>query len=371
MGQISYFKVFQVFLKNKINLFIVGFILLFEISTYFLCFKKEPIVIFPLNNKFQINLYTDNNDGGSSVITNSQITDSALKVSFVLKKGFVRPFVGLSILPVGKSYIDISGYNEVKIEALGRNLVNMNLHIVSHYQGVKGNRLYCSSSFEIDKAKNDYFLLLKNLKIPDWWYDTNNYSPSDTLKPDWKMVSEINFATGLTPDVDIERELSIYSVAFVRDNTWLLVYMFLILAGLALLLYIIEYFRLVVRENKHEVTIKYKPVEVADKTGIQHSYLDYINEHFQNPELSLDEISSVTGISQRKVSEGIAAQFHCNVKTYINKIRINEAQRLLKETDLNISEIAFKTGFSSPSNFNRVFKAISGKNPTEFSQKRG
>jgi AraC-like DNA-binding protein len=362
--------VFQIFIKNKINLIIVGFVLLFEISTYFLCFKKEPFVVFPLNNKFQINFYTDNNDGGNSEITNSQITDSALRVSFVLKKGFVRPFVGLSILPVGKSYIDISGYNEVKIEALGKNLINMNLHIVSHYHSIKSNRLYCSSNFEIDKAKYDYSILLKNLKIPDWWYDTNNYSPSDTLKPDWKKVSEINFATGLTPDVDIERELSIYSVAFVRNNTWLLVYMFLILTGLALILYIIEYLRFVVRENKHEVTIKYKPVEVVDRPDIQHSYLDYINEHFQNPELSLEEISSETGISQRKVSEGIAAQFHCNVKTYINKIRITEAQRLLKETDLNISEIAFKTGFSSPSNFNRVFKSITGENPTEFSRKR-
>ncbi|HOT14913.1 MAG TPA: AraC family transcriptional regulator [Bacteroidales bacterium] len=357
--------------KNKINLCIVGLVLFIEVITYFVCFKKGPLAIFPLNNKFRVVFYTDKNDGGESVITSTQIADSVLKVSFVLKKGFIRPFIGLSILPAGMNYIDLSGYNQVKIEALGRNLVNMNFHIVSHYQGVKSNRLYCSSSFELDKAKNDYSLLLKNLKIPDWWYDTNNYSPSDTLKPDWKKVSEINFATGLAPDVDIERELSIYSVSFVRDNTWLLVYMFLILAGLILMLYIIEYFRSVVSENKHEVTIKYKPVEVANKLGFQNNYLDYINEHFQNPELSLEEISSKTGISQRKISEGIAAQFHCNVKTYINKIRISEAQRLLKETDLSISEIAFKTGFSSPSNFNRVFKAISGKNPTEFSRKKG
>ena len=122
--------------------------------------------------------------------------------------------------------------------------------------------------------------------------------------------------------------------------------------------------------NKKEITITYKPVEVDDKPNNTTGFFDYINQNFQNPELSLEEISIKTGISQRRISEGISAQFNCNVKTYINNIRIKEAQRLLKKSNLSISEIAYKVGFSSPNHFNRVFKAITGENPTEFSQKK-
>ena len=46
----------------------------------------------------------------------------------------------------------------------------------------------------------------------------------------------------------------------------------------------------------------------------------------------------------------------------------NSKGNVLKETDLQISEIAYKVGFSSPSNFNRVFKNLTDKNPSEFLQ---
>ena len=54
-----------------------------------------------------------------------------------------------------------------------------------------------------------------------------------------------------------------------------------------------------------------------------------------------------------------------HVKTYINNIRIEEAQRLLANTKLNISEIAYTVGFNSPSTFNKVFKKTTGMTPSE------
>ena len=88
------------------------------------------------------------------------------------------------------------------------------------------------------REREKYFILRKNFKIPDWWYDINNYSPSDTLEPDWRKVSEINFATGLSPEVDEKRELSIYSVLFIRNNNRVIFYMLMILTGTGLLLFV-------------------------------------------------------------------------------------------------------------------------------------
>jgi AraC-like DNA-binding protein len=359
----------HIFINKKINQVLLGFALALLIVSYVAFFHTNPIEIFPSNENYEIQFYTDANDGGHSEIINSQITDLSLNVRFILKPGFVRPYVGLWIRPADGQLFNLSRFNSVKITACGKNLSNMNMQIVSEGAKVKNKKVYSSSSFVITNERNQYIINKKNFKIPDWWYDTNNFSPIDNIQPEWQKVSEISFATGLTPEVGQERQLSIYSVSFIRNNTRVIVCMLLIFIAFVLILFLIDYFKSWM--NKKEITITYKPVEVKVKPNNTTSFLDYINQNFQNPELSLEEISLQTGISQRRISEGISVQFNCNVKTYINNIRIKEAQRLLKETKLNISEIAYKVGFSSPNHFNRVFKAITGENPTEFSQKKG
>jgi AraC-like DNA-binding protein len=51
---------------------------------------------------------------------------------------------------------------------------------------------------------------------------------------------------------------------------------------------------------------------------------------------------------------------------YLNYVRLSVAERLLINTDKNVTEICTETGFSSLSYFNRVFKAAKRLNPTEY-----
>ena len=48
------------------------------------------------------------------------------------------------------------------------------------------------------------------------------------------------------------------------------------------------------------------------------------------------------------------------------QVRISEARRLLKETDLPVREIAFQTGYDDPLNFSRMFRKVCGVSPTQF-----
>jgi AraC-like DNA-binding protein len=361
-------NLFLTFIGKKINLSLLAIVVALLVVSYVAIFHKSSIMIFPSDKKYSIQFYTDINDGGLSEIASSQITDSILSARFILKPGFVRPYIGLWIRPEQGKFIDLSRYNKVEITASGINLNNMNMYIVSEDARVKNEKVYSSSSFVISSEINEYTIRRKNFKIPDWWYETNNFSPTDNIHPNWEKVLDISFATGLTPEVNQERQLSIYSVLFIRDNTHVIVSMLLIFFVFAFILFLVDYFKRAMK--KKEITINYKPVNVEDKSKISINFLDYINQNFQNPELSLEEISLRTGINQRRISEGISAQYNCNVKTYINNIRIKEAQRLLKQSKLSISEIAYKVGFSSPNHFNRVFKAIVGENPTEFSHKK-
>jgi AraC-like DNA-binding protein len=50
---------------------------------------------------------------------------------------------------------------------------------------------------------------------------------------------------------------------------------------------------------------------------------------------------------------------------YVLHLRINEAQKLLQETELSISEIGYRVGFENLSYFNRSFKRIARMTPRE------
>ncbi len=51
---------------------------------------------------------------------------------------------------------------------------------------------------------------------------------------------------------------------------------------------------------------------------------------------------------------------------YLNNVRIREAMELLKNTDMNITEISFEAGFGNLGHFNRMFKRIAGTTPKEY-----
>lgn len=101
---------------------------------------------------------------------------------------------------------------------------------------------------------------------------------------------------------------------------------------------------------------------------------------------SIEKLNSVLKYVQDNISENITVEtlansvhFHPNYFTnifkkymgippsqYINKIRIERAKYLLKTTDLQINEIAVKTGFCDVYYFSKSFKNYSGYSPSDF-----
>ena len=53
-------------------------------------------------------------------------------------------------------------------------------------------------------------------------------------------------------------------------------------------------------------------------------------------------------------------------KSYLQKICIGYACRLLTEEQMNISQAAYESGFENLSNFNRQFKHLKGVTPSEY-----
>lgn len=83
-------------------------------------------------------------------------------------------------------------------------------------------------------------------------------------------------------------------------------------------------------------------------------------------QVSLEEASEKANLSKEAFCRFFKLRTRKTFTQYLQHLRINEAQKLLQETDLGISEIAFQVGFENLSYFNRSFKSITGKTPREF-----
>jgi AraC-like DNA-binding protein len=91
----------------------------------------------------------------------------------------------------------------------------------------------------------------------------------------------------------------------------------------------------------------------------------FIEAH-SGEELSLHKVAKAVNISANHLSEKFKQVTGINFVEYVARTRFEHACDLLRNPNLRVSEIAFTVGFQSLSQFNRVFKKLSGKSPTEF-----
>jgi AraC-like DNA-binding protein len=93
--------------------------------------------------------------------------------------------------------------------------------------------------------------------------------------------------------------------------------------------------------------------------------IQFLLENRSRP-ISLDETAEKANLSKEAFCRFFKLRTRKTFTQYLLQLRINDAQRLLQETDLGISEIAYRVGFENLSYFNRSFKSISGVTPMHF-----
>lgn len=96
--------------------------------------------------------------------------------------------------------------------------------------------------------------------------------------------------------------------------------------------------------------------------------LSFIHEHYSQP-ITVSEIASAVGVSERECFRCFAHVLDTTPKTYLARHRIDVSMRMLAETDLSITEIAYHCGFANSSYFGKVFRQLAGCTPREFRRK--
>lgn len=116
-------------------------------------------------------------------------------------------------------------------------------------------------------------------------------------------------------------------------------------------------------EQFQSVETKFTPIKTVEKDKI-HAVREYILQNTNKP-LSLPELAKYSGTNEYTLKKGFKDLFGTTVFGFWNDLKMKEAQNMLLNEEMNISEIADISGYKNPQHFSAAFKRRFGVAPRE------
>jgi AraC-like DNA-binding protein len=216
---------------------------------------------------------------------------------------------------------------------------------------------------------------LTRLTIPEWWFGTVH---RDLSRQEYSLdrVARLVFgATGQSPRGAPARVEISWITLRGRDYRYLAWLAGLVAAGWVA--FAVWFFRGHARAMLASVDTQLKkdlplvayrqltlePYRDKEKAAV----LKFIATNYTNPELDLEGVVAATGTNRTKVNDVLKSELGMTFTSYLNKLRLTEAARLLTEkSDTTVAEIAYSVGYANVSYFNKLFKEEYGCTPKAF-----
>ncbi|MFO7446568.1 MAG: helix-turn-helix domain-containing protein [Ignavibacteriaceae bacterium] len=129
------------------------------------------------------------------------------------------------------------------------------------------------------------------------------------------------------------------------------------------------------RNDDTQKELKYKKSGLKDEEAVKilNSLTELMEKEklYLDSELTIQKLSEVINVSQHNLSEVINTKLNQNFYDLINRYRVEEVKRKIKNPDysnLNFLGIAFESGFNSKTSFNTIFKKFTGLTPTQYKE---
>lgn len=102
------------------------------------------------------------------------------------------------------------------------------------------------------------------------------------------------------------------------------------------------------------------------KTDKMKIALDYLNRNYGRADLTISELASITGISERHFRRLLFDLYQKKPHEFLRDLRLNQAELFIVNTSKPISDIALQCGFSDVYSFSHCFKREFGISPTDY-----
>jgi AraC-like DNA-binding protein len=94
-----------------------------------------------------------------------------------------------------------------------------------------------------------------------------------------------------------------------------------------------------------------------------------INDNIANTEFNVEALSEEVGVSRAQLHRKMKEITGISTGEFIRNIRLEQAARLIKEGDINITQVAYSVGFNNQTHFSTAFKKHFGVTPSEYAEK--
>ena len=138
--------------------------------------------------------------------------------------------------------------------------------------------------------------------------------------------------------------------------------------GVEQMIYFLEIFkRLTSYENIVPLSSTTRPQQYTEHEGIRIGNIyNYIMQHYEKP-ITLEDVAKQAHMTPHAFCRYFKKHTRYTFVSFLNKVRINEACKQLTDGKYDsIATIAYNCGYNSITNFNRVFKGVTGRSPSEY-----
>jgi AraC-like DNA-binding protein len=334
--------------------------------------------------RWRLATYTDAPQGGTSTIRIQNASGQPLSFDFRLTGAAVSPGLSAAWLMEDRegklTPVDLSGYTTLTFLAkcAPANALIFALSTVDERVSKPGELLTyppAMTLFSCNEKGVPVSLDLTRLTIPLWWFDKLKV---DLSRQSYKLEHVVRFEFGASQytrrETDSHVEISGLTLHG-RDQRYLAALAAVLVATWSA--FGIWYFRgqsralrakLDARLKKDLPFVAYQHLTL-EPCGDQEqaAILRFIATHYTDAELDLGAVAAGTGANRNKINDVLKAELGMTFSSYLNKLRLMEAARLLTDkASATVAEIAHTVGYANGSYFIKLFKEEYGCTPKAF-----
>jgi len=115
---------------------------------------------------------------------------------------------------------------------------------------------------------------------------------------------------------------------------------------------------------------KVEKIEVkGNNDALMDRIVKVINENLNDSNFNVEQLTKEVGISRAQLHRKMKEITGVSTGDFIRNLRLQQAERLIRENKINVTQVAYTVGFNNQSHFSTVFRKYYGMTPSEYAAK--
>ena len=193
----------------------------------------------------------------------------------------------------------------------------------------------------------------------------NFYEDAFYKQPEMHSIYQLmeRAATGIAFNGDTKKQAGVLLKKLTRQSPKL--------SSFEQLMILIQVFQLLAVSEEYTL-LNTRPIAahaVIKEQERMHMIYKFVETNFQQP-IKISDIAHQVNLSEAAFCRYFKKSTKLTYTEFVNQYRVNHAKKLLMQ-NANVTEACYDTGFESLSYFNKIFKKITGENPSTFRKRKG